>query len=141
MPKFTKGVCPNPNGRPKLSPEEREVREEKQAAAAERKEIQRLAAVNFLHELEQLSGEAINVICGMMQAEHAPGKPDWKTREIGTTIYLDRIHGKVADVTKSTLNGSLALRVEDNTPSIAVLLAQALPPQPATIEGKTDGDD
>lgn len=116
---FGKGVSGNPAGRKKQTPEYFEF---KAAIAA-------------------LLPTAVERVSEMLDATHKDGTADMQTRERAIHIVFDRNIGKLAQVTEITGKDGAAIQIEDNTPSIKILLAAALPqPTTPTIEGKADGE-
>lgn len=66
---------------------------------------------------------------------------DFEKHKFAIPIVYDRHLGKAIERKELTGAGGGAIQIEDNTPSIRLLLQQALPQEPVTIEVESDDKD
>lgn len=113
---WEKGKSGNPAGRPKL-------------------EVIEYAKVR----LAQLSPAALDHLERMLSAiDIDTGEPDDLMRERGMNVWFDRVLGKAVERKELTGADGGKIQIEDSTPSIRLLLQQALPQEVKTIEGEKD---
>lgn len=123
---FKKGKCPNPGGVPKGMTRE----EHRDRIALAKGKFQDLLPKAF-YVLEQMF-KAENV------GKNGKKKPDLATREIAMNIVFNRALGMVVEKKEISGADGAPIRIEDNTPSVRLLLQSALP---NLIIDATDGND
>lgn len=107
---WKKGKSPNPAGRPPMSPEK----------------------YDFKLALERMMPLASQRLREMLESD------DFEKHKFAIPIVYDRYLGKAIERKELTGAGGGAIQIEDNTPSIRLLLQQALPAEEPTktIDGE-----
>lgn len=107
---FVKGKTGNPSGRPPMTPEKFEFKE---AMAA-------------------MLPKALTKLRDMLECD------DFEERRFAVQTVLDRNLGKAIERKELTGADGGKIQIEDSTPSIRLLLQQALPQEVKTIEGEKE---